>query len=373
MKSTPLRKVFMSTDAVGGVWTYAMELARGLAELNIDVDLAVLGPAPAAAQRQTAERIAGLRLLLTGLSLDWTARSPGELEGVAERLKALADASGADLVHLNAPAHAGLAAWQQPLVVAAHSCVASWWRACGSGPLPADLAWRAERTAAGLGNADAIIVPSQSFASEVARIYGQAHRLSVVYNARCAPRTGQGAERSLILTAGRLWDRGKNVGLIDRAAALLIHPIHAAGETTGANGESISLVRLRLLGALAEGALAAQYARTKLFVSMSRYEPFGLSVLEAAQAGCPLILSDIATFRELWGGAATFVPSDDAAALAHSIDELARDRRLRLILARRARERARQFTPRRLLAATLQSYRDACAARPRRQRARHAA
>ena len=37
------------------------------------------------------------------------------------------------------------------------------------------------------------------------------------------------------------------------------------------------------------------------------YEPFGLAVLEAAQAGCALVLSDIPTFRELWDGAALFV------------------------------------------------------------------
>jgi hypothetical protein len=35
-------------------------------------------------------------------------------------------------------------------------------------------------------------------------------------------------------------------------------------------------------------------------------EPFGLAVLEAAQAGCPLVLSDLPGFRELWDGAALF-------------------------------------------------------------------
>jgi glycosyltransferase involved in cell wall biosynthesis len=305
------------------------------------------------------------------LPLDWTARTAQELQAVAERLLELASASGAELVHLNAPAHAGRKGWPKPLVVAAHSCVASWWRACGSGPMPADLAWRAELTAAGMATADAIIAPSRSFADELGRVYGGS-RANVVHNARRCRASG-GGKRDLVLTAGRLWDRAKDVASIDRAAGLLGAPIHAAGETTGPNGEAVSFAHLRCLGALGEHELAAKYARTQLFLSMSRYEPFGLSVLEAAQAGCALLLSDIATFRELWQGAACFAPVADAAALARAIDELARDPRRRRELQRRARERASRFTPQRQLTATLEVYRQACAAHGRRQRARQAA
>ena len=55
---------------------------------------------------------------------------------------------------------------------------------------------------------------------------------------------------------------------------------------------------------------------------MARYEPFGLAVLEAAQAGMRLVLSDIPSFRELWDGAATFVASrraDLLPALRHAL------------------------------------------------------
>ena len=50
----------MTADAVGGVWTYALELARGLAGQRIEVMLAVLGPAPDEEQRE--EAAAGPRL-----------------------------------------------------------------------------------------------------------------------------------------------------------------------------------------------------------------------------------------------------------------------------------------------------------------------
>ncbi len=63
----------------------------------------------------------------------------------------------------------------------------------------------------------------------------------------------------------------------------------------------------------------AWLARSPIFASAALYEPFGLAVLEAAQAGCALVLSDIPTFRELWDGAALFVPADDAAAFAAAL------------------------------------------------------
>jgi hypothetical protein len=134
------RKVFMSVDAVGGVWTYALELAAALASEGVEIDLAVLGPPPSETQRARAVGVPGLRLSVTGLALDWTAKTEAELDRIAWELREAATACGADLVHLNAPAHAGFVQWDLPLAVAAHSCVATWWRAVRGGPLPPDLA-----------------------------------------------------------------------------------------------------------------------------------------------------------------------------------------------------------------------------------------
>jgi glycosyltransferase involved in cell wall biosynthesis len=110
-----------------------------------------------------------------------------------------------------------------------------------------------------------------------------------------------------VITAGRLWDEGKNAAALDRVAPLLGAPIRAAGPVRGLNGASIALPNLELLGNLDPDAMAQAYAGATVFASMARYEPFGLSVLEAARAGLRLVLADIPTFRELWDGAAIFV------------------------------------------------------------------
>jgi len=71
-------------------------------------------------------------------------------------------------------------------------------------------------------------------------------------------------------------------------------------------------------------------------------------VLEAAQAGCALVLSDIATHRELWGDAAIFVPARDPAASAAAIEDLMGSPAKRERLRKLARRRSAIFTPERM-------------------------
>ncbi|MEB3829625.1 glycosyltransferase [Phormidium sp. CCY1219] len=58
--------------------------------------------------------------------------------------------------------------------------------------------------------------------------------------------------------------------------------------------------------------LSHWYARAAIYAFPARYEPFGLSVLEAALSGCALVLGDIPRLREMWGDAAVFANPDVA-------------------------------------------------------------
>ena len=66
----PPGSVLLTTDAVGGVWTYSLDLARGLAEHGVRTTLAVIGPEPGPAQRAEVSQI-GLTMIQTGFPLDW--------------------------------------------------------------------------------------------------------------------------------------------------------------------------------------------------------------------------------------------------------------------------------------------------------------
>ena len=149
--------------------------------------------------------------------------------------------------------------------------------------------------------------------------------------------------------------------------------IHAAGPMCGPSGERVQTEHLATLGPLSAAELARWYAETAIFISASRYEPFGLAVLEAAQAGAALVLSDIETFRELWDGAALFFPAGDASALAAVLSRLHENEPLRRQLASRAMARARDWSADRMIKATLGVYAQALSVHAGREPPRTAA
>jgi glycosyltransferase involved in cell wall biosynthesis len=339
-------RLLLTTDAVGGVWTYSLDLADLLARRGIQVTLAVLGPPTSESKRAAAGTIAGLVLVDTGLALDWLAEDRLALRHASLALAELARDMDADLVQLHSPALACGGDWTVPVVSVMHSCVASWWGAVRGTGLPDDFKWRAELCRWGMLRSDRVVAPSQAFADAVARIYGLKQAPAVVYNSRLPGTIEPSAFPSdSVFTAGRLWDEGKNIAVLDRVAAGLPCPVRAAGPTSGPNGAAVELRHAVPLGELDEAQLSAELARRPIFASAALYEPFGLSVLEAAQAGCALVLSDIPTFRELWGGAALFADPRDPAAMRLPIERLLSDRVLRAELADRARARAEYFTP----------------------------
>ena len=355
--SARVTRIFLTADAVGGVWTYAADLARGLAREGCAVTLAVLGPAPDAAQ---ADAVAGaVELVVTGLPLDWTAASPDDLLRAADALAAEARRAAPEVVHLHSPALLGEAAYPAPVVANAHYCVATWWRSMRSGPLPKDLAWRAEATGRGLHRAAAVLVPSHAFGAALRAAYPGDWTPRVVPNGRAAPPEAEPGERHGVLTAGRLWDEAKNVALLDRVAAEAKFAIEAAGPVEGPNGARARLRHLNLLGRLSEVDLRARMAAASVFASPALYEPFGLGVLEAAQAGCALVLSDIPTLRELWDGAAVFVPSGAVSTWRATLSQLVADGARARTLGASARERSQRYTDRAMVSGTRAAYAEA--------------
>jgi glycosyltransferase involved in cell wall biosynthesis len=99
--------------------------------------------------------------------------------------------------------------------------------------------------------------------------------------------------------------------------------------------------------------------RASIYALPARYEPFGLSALEAALAGCALVLGDIPSLRELWRDAALFVDPDDHERLTHTLQRLIDDYELRRTIAQRCRARALAFDSRTMAAGYLRAYESA--------------
>lgn len=346
-------RILMTTDAVGGVWQYSLDLAEALAPRGVDVVLAAMGPAPDPAQRRAALALANVDLVETGLPLDWLEQGPAPIEAAGATIAALGATWQCDLIQLNMPTLAAATRFDVPVVAVTHGCVATWWQGARDDALAPQYRWHETMMRTGLAHADAVVAPSASYAATVAAHYALPTPPRVVHNGRHPLlRTGAPAgDRARaghdvqVLTVGRLWDRAKNVDTLDRAAATIGVPVHAAGALRGPHGERAAIGRLVPLGHLDADALGACLAQRPVFVSAARFEPFGLAVLEAALAGCPLVLADIPTFRELWDGAATFVPTEDAGGYAAAIEALRSDPARRRAMGARATVRAARYRP----------------------------
>ncbi len=362
-------RVLMTTDAVGGVWTYALDLATALQPLGVEVTLAVFGPACEPEQRIAAAR-AGVAIVSASDTLDWTAATAGEAQAAATCLRALVDRLRPEIVQANSPTLLAGPRMGVGAVAVCHSDVKTWWAAVkADAPLPPDLAWRAALMADGYAAADALVAPTQAFAEATIAAYSLTAPIRAVWNGRRAmpAAAATAAPRGVFaLAAGRLWDEGKGLATFDRAMARQPLPAYAAGPLTGPNGATVRLAQVHALGRLGDAELAGWLAAQPIFVSPALYEPFGLAVLEAAQAGCPLVLSDIATFRELWDGVALFTPPADADALATALDDLAGNEERRATLGAAACERAGRYTIEATAAAMLDVYASVLDSRRRR-------
>ena len=330
----------MTTDAVGGVWTYATELRAQLESSGIEVVLATLGPQP---PRDPKSAYIPCRL-------EWQEDPWEDVAASGRLLLELAERAGAELVHLNGFAHGALT-WELPVVVVAHSCVLSWHEAVRGAPAGADWARYRAAVAAGLRGADAVVAPSTAMRAALRRHYGYDHRCRLIANG-VSPHPGASRSRDrLVLAAGRLWDEAKGLDALDRAAAEIAWPVAIAGDAGGRSAR-----HARLLGVLARDELRARMGQAAIFAHPASYEPFGLVVAEAALAGCALVLGDIPSLRELWDGAALFVAPGDAAALAGACERLIADGGLRRSLAERARRRAASYGAARMAASYVDLY-----------------
>ncbi|MCO5733268.1 glycosyltransferase family 4 protein [Rhizobium sp. SSA_523] len=335
------RRILMTVDAVGGVWRYAMDLARGLAKQRMEIVFAGFGPAPDATKRREAEAIG--KLVWLPAPLDWMADGEADAQRAGAQIAELAAGEKVDLLHLNLPSQAASLALDIPVLTVSHSCVVTWFACMRGGKVPEAWSWQKTLNAQGLARADIVVVPSRSHGVMLEEAYGPQPHLAVVHNAtRLSPEWPR--KQNFVFAAGRWWDDGKNGRTLDEAAEHASWPILMAGPTHGPSGQQVALLAATGLGELSHSEAMNHLVRAGIFVSPSLYEPFGLAALEAARLGAALVLSDIPTYRELWDGAALFADPHEPQEFADQINRLAADERLRSDLARQAQTASKAFT-----------------------------
>jgi glycosyltransferase involved in cell wall biosynthesis len=266
---------------------------------------------------------------------------------------------GVDVVH--APTLLAPTATRLPLVVTIHDAV-PWTHP--ETLTPRGVGWHrrmAQRVAA---RADVVVVPTRAVADELGR-HLDLPRVEVIGEgvsgdlalptdaARRATRLGL-PEGEFLLSLATLEPR-KGLDVLIRALAadgvpqlpLLIVGQPGWGGVDPeelARAEGLPAGRVRALGRLSDADLATVLAAATLLVVPSRAEGFGLPVLEAMQAGTPVLCSADPALAEVGGDAVRTTPVGDAPALARALGELLADPDRRGQMVARGRERAAGYT-----------------------------
>jgi glycogen synthase len=353
-------RILMTTDTVGGVWSFTKELAGELLRDGCAVALISLGRKPSQAQQAWADaqqRQSGSRFCFEGLDtpLEWMAQNDDAFAGAAPVLSRVAEDFEADLL-LTSQYCFGALAVDIPRIVVAHSDVLSWANACRSEGLQ-DSAWLrtyCELVSRGLDGADAVVAPTHWMLNALASSFRLPRERRVIPNGRTLPCPAEGSARKMqAVTGGRLWDEAKNLQMLEDVDSPM--PLLIAGEREYGSAHLEFRGEAKLLGTVSNAALMELFEESAIYICTSKYEPFGLAPLEAALCGCAVLANDIDSLHEVWGDAALYFSGTES--LSEWLLRLNDHKGLLQTSQARAMSRAREFSAERMARGYLELFR----------------
>jgi glycogen synthase len=326
--------VLITSDTVGGVWTYTQELVTGLVRAGHRITLVSFGKLPFPHQTAWMQTLHGLDYRPTEYCLEWMEVAEKDIAESKRYLELLIKEVQPDVLHFSQYCYGDIAA-DVPKIVVAHSDIVSWWVAV-HGCEPEDTPWMRryrETVTKGLCGADVVIAPSQWMLDQAAKYYGHPANGLVIHNGRSPELFHPAAtKQDCVLTVGRVWDAAKQVSLLLRrqqeARVCIVGWDREPGREAAAKSLQIP-ANVELLGPKSQAELKEIYSTAAIYAATSRYEPFGLSPLEAALSRCVLVMNGNPVFRELWGDSALYFKTNDSDDLARVIADLRCDPALR--------------------------------------------
>jgi glycogen synthase len=360
--------VLVTADTLSGAWTYARELVTGLVTRGVRVTLVSFGEIPLPEQTTWMDHLHGLDYHPTAFRLEWMQEAQEDLPESSAFLMSLVQELRPDVLHLNQFCYGNLPV-DVPRVVMAHGDMitrthAVQDRAPRSGSA---LKWYRDTILRGIEGADAIVAPSAWMLDRIRVCYTRPRREEVIYPGRNPIFFNPYVSKDdCVLAIGRLVDAGKQVSLLTQHTHPLPVCIVGAEHTVPVPRIPIRAdvrvateeTSVAIRGPQTEAQLRALYSRASIYAATARYEPLGMAILEAAFSRCAIVANDIPSFREIWGNAALYFRTNDAASLAENIRLLNADRNMCRAYAELAYTRARErFTTKRMIDEYMQLYR----------------
>lgn len=216
-------------------------------------------------------------------------------------------------------------------------------------------------------HADRIIAVSECTKRDIVKFFGtDPDKIDVVYQG-CDKMFSQPVEESqreavaeryslprrYLLTVGTLEER-KNMMAIVEALALLPQDIHlvAVGRATPYTDRVKTRIkelaledRVHILSDVAYTDLPAVYALSEVFVYPSRFEGFGIPIIEAMSVGIPVVAATGSCLEEAGGESSKYVSPDDFWALADAVKAIMADEELRRKMVDQGRRYVERFAP----------------------------
>ena len=337
-------KILMTTDTVGGVWVYSLELCRMLERYGVEVHLAALGAWPSPAQQVEVEKMPNVLLYKSDYKLEWMKDPWEDVEQSTKWINSIYQTIQPDIVHLNNYAHVE-EDWSAPVVTVFHSCVQTWWQAVKGKSAPHEWDQYTQTVKDSLEASDVVVTPTQAILKKAKEIHNFSPPAKVIYNGHDVNPSEGSKKENIILCMGRMWDEAKNLKLLSNIAQRMSWPIYVAGDAVNPDtGKECRVENVEFLGKLSPEEVQQWMERAGIFVSPTRYEPFGLAILEAAENGCALVLSELETLQELWHDAALFFNPEDEAEAEKTLLRLLQNEGYLLELSEKAKTRAKEYS-----------------------------
>jgi glycosyltransferase involved in cell wall biosynthesis len=352
-----MKKILMTADTIGGVWTYACELAKCMDQYGIEVHIAFMGKSLSADQLLLVKDIKNLSIHSSSYKLEWMQDPWEDIEKAGNWLMELEEYIQPDIIHLNNYVHGNLD-WHAPVIMVAHSCVFTWWKSVKGENPPEDWNFYFKKVKEGLQRADLVVGVSRHFLTEIIEIYGPLQLYRVIHNGLNPQDYFIQEKKSIIFGMGRVWDEGKNLKMLYSISKKVKWPVYIAGSLSLPDNEAQNSNEKKeiFLGQLSPNQIKYCLSEASIYVLPSKYEPFGLSALEAALSGCVLVLAKIPTLLEIWGDAAVYFDLRNSEELESVVNILIEDKYLLKKYREKAFEKAQKYHIDKMTASYIEAY-----------------
>ncbi|MCM4161444.1 glycosyltransferase family 4 protein [Antarcticibacterium flavum] len=355
--------ILMTTDTVGGVWTYSIELCRALEKEGVFIHLAAMGNWPSKEQEEEAAALENVLLYKSDYKLEWMQDPWEDVEQAEKWLNSIYHTVQPDILHFNNYAHRK-EDWSCPTITVFHSCVQTWWQAVKGTSAPAIWNKYTNLVSESLNTSDMVVAPTKAIMKKAIATHSISTDTRVIYNGKDLQPSADNEKEDFILCMGRIWDEAKNLQSLSGMAKDLPWPVYVVGNNINPDtGEAVLIENVKFLGELPQEEAHQWQQRAKIFVSPTIYEPFGLAILEAAASGCALVLNELDTLTELWQDTAVFFDPENNTEAKKLILQLNGNESFRSDIAKKAMKRAADFSATKMAAAYTETYRELLAKR----------